>query len=124
MLPLPSKWQATLPSLALLLLVSTLVKYHVIISRFSFDRYVMIWHSLTFDAYSHSLYLMKHSVPDSGNQKLIIQLVATISLFLAGVVKVPRPSTDTLLRRAEGFANLAIRMRAEDPWRAARGKVV
>ena len=110
-------------SLALLLPVSTLVKCHVIVSRFSFDRYPMTWHR-SLDAYPHSHYLMKYSVPDSGNQKLIIELVATISLFFAGVVKWPWPSIDTLLRRAEGFANLAIRMRAEDPWRAARGKVV
>ena len=27
------------------------VKYHAIVSRFSFERYFMIWHSMTLDAY-------------------------------------------------------------------------
>ena len=68
----------------------------------------MIWHSIALDAYPHPLYLMKYNVLDSENQKLITLLVAIIVLFFVRVVEWPRPSTDTLLRRAEGLSNLAV----------------
>ena len=76
----------------------------------------MTWHSMAaLDAYPHSLYLMKHSVADSGNQKLIILLATWIGLLVIRVVEWARPSTDTLLFRAEDLWNLAERLGTGGP---------
>ena len=69
----------------------------------------MTWHNMALDAYFHSLYLMKYSVSDFENQKLIILLVAAIVPFYLRVMEWVRTSTDTLFRRAEGYVTLAER---------------
>ena len=76
----------------------------------------MTWHSMAaLHAYPHSLSLMKYSVPDSGI-KLIILLVANIGHLVLIVVEwARRPSTDTLLRRAEDLWNLAERLGTGGP---------